>query len=411
MSEMGLEEAHTEDSEALKRSSSGCPALNDEVHCLVTVLPALETPERHAVIEKINKIKDEARKLEIPHVVVITKVDEACPAVKNDLEMIYWSKTIKRNVDKCTSELGDHTDYVFPVKNYHDESDLNNNVDILLLSALQHIIKCADNHVKHMEPKFMMSHDGQGGSSGPSFSVAGSNRAAARGHQVPEGSQTRPEEVMMSHDGQGGSSGPSFSVAGSNRAAARGHQVPEGSQTRPEEVMMSHDGQGGSSGPSFSVAGSNRAAARGHQVPEGSQTRPEEVMMSHDGQGGSSGPSFSVAGSNRAAARGHQVPEGSQTRPEESLKPRQHEASCRRQNQINRQGHQPSLGNRPDMPEQEMSISWTEKGCFAPAVVKRMLWRWQHERVTQTLAKLLGFYTCPQSSHMVKCTGVQSGSD
>ena len=36
---------------------------------------------------------------------------------------------------------------IFPVKNYHDEINLNNDIDSLILSAMKHIITAGENHV------------------------------------------------------------------------------------------------------------------------------------------------------------------------------------------------------------------------------------------------------------------------
>ncbi|KAF4075391.1 hypothetical protein AMELA_G00233930 [Ameiurus melas] len=128
------------------------PSLNDKVHCLVFVLPA----ERISIIlsEIIIKMKEilkKARELEIPVVVIMSKVDEACPLVKEDLKMIYRSRTIKEKMQKCNSRLGVPLNYIFPVKNYHEEINNSAETDILILMALTNILNFANDFVERTE--------------------------------------------------------------------------------------------------------------------------------------------------------------------------------------------------------------------------------------------------------------------
>ncbi|XP_073722333.1 interferon-induced protein 44-like isoform X2 [Misgurnus anguillicaudatus] len=80
----------------------------------------------------------------IPQVIVMTKVDEACPLVKNDLRKIYTSKKIKNRMEKCSIEVGVPMTNIFPVKNYHDEIDTNDEVDVLILKAVDQIVRSAN---------------------------------------------------------------------------------------------------------------------------------------------------------------------------------------------------------------------------------------------------------------------------
>ncbi|KAL2101725.1 hypothetical protein ACEWY4_003486 [Coilia grayii] len=131
------------------------PTLNDQVHCLVSVLPAdrigmMDTEEVHAVISKLREIRKKASDLKIPQVVLMTMVDNTCPQVKEDLKNIYRSKKIKGKMQECTNKLGVPMNFVYPVKNYHEEGELHNDIDILLLSALKNIVNFANDHVEEM---------------------------------------------------------------------------------------------------------------------------------------------------------------------------------------------------------------------------------------------------------------------
>ncbi|KAG7477857.1 hypothetical protein MATL_G00074060 [Megalops atlanticus] len=89
----------------------------------------------------------------IPQVVILTKVDEACPLVKTDIKKVYTSKYIKQQMEKCSAMLGTPMNCILPVKNYHDEIDLNNQIDELLLKALKHIVNFANDYVMTVAEK------------------------------------------------------------------------------------------------------------------------------------------------------------------------------------------------------------------------------------------------------------------
>ncbi|XP_063074576.1 interferon-induced protein 44-like [Engraulis encrasicolus] len=127
------------------------PTLNDKIHCLVAVLPAdkiaMMDNDSDSVISKMHKMRKEAAALKIPQVVVMTMVDQACTEVKKDRKMIYRSKKIKEKMQECSNKLGVPMSCVYPVKNYHEEIELDDDIDILLLSALTSILGFSNDYV------------------------------------------------------------------------------------------------------------------------------------------------------------------------------------------------------------------------------------------------------------------------
>ncbi|XP_066511950.1 interferon-induced protein 44-like [Hoplias malabaricus] len=125
------------------------PSLNDQVHCLVSVLPAdkisLISDE---VIKKMRAVRERARDLDIPQVVVIPMVDIACPLVSQDIRKVYTSKKIKEKMQECSNRLGVPMNCIFPVKNYSEE--VNNNVclDVLILMAITNIVTFANDYIE-----------------------------------------------------------------------------------------------------------------------------------------------------------------------------------------------------------------------------------------------------------------------
>uniref|UniRef100_A0A671LGW2 Interferon-induced protein 44-like n=1 Tax=Sinocyclocheilus anshuiensis TaxID=1608454 RepID=A0A671LGW2_9TELE len=124
------------------------PSLNDRIHCLVAVIPANSISlMEQIVIDQLRKVRQKARDLGIPQVIIMTKVDEVCPLVKGNLEKVYASKKIKEKMDECSMRLGVPVNCIFPVKNYHDEDPGNTKMDILILKALLNIVNFASDYV------------------------------------------------------------------------------------------------------------------------------------------------------------------------------------------------------------------------------------------------------------------------
>ncbi|KAL7866151.1 hypothetical protein SRHO_G00113980 [Serrasalmus rhombeus] len=72
------------------------PTLNDQIHCLVSVIAADKVALMDdKVIQKMKTIRAEASKLKIPQLVFMTRMDKVCKMTQEDLTKIYQSKKIK----------------------------------------------------------------------------------------------------------------------------------------------------------------------------------------------------------------------------------------------------------------------------------------------------------------------------
>ncbi|XP_046907346.1 interferon-induced protein 44-like [Hypomesus transpacificus] len=123
------------------------PELKDRIHCVVYIMDAckvkLLSPK---LLEKLTAIRKKVNHIGVPQLVLLTKVDEACPLVNNDLTKVYYSHYIRKIMSEVSVCLGVPEASVLPVKNYSREVDLDLNMNILLLSALVHMMRFTDNY-------------------------------------------------------------------------------------------------------------------------------------------------------------------------------------------------------------------------------------------------------------------------
>ncbi|XP_053333103.1 interferon-induced protein 44-like [Clarias gariepinus] len=120
------------------------PNVSDQIFCLVYIIAANNVSLIDVkIINKMKQIREAASELNLPQVIIMTKVDEACPLVKNDITKVYTSKKIKEKMETCKDLLGVPMSHIFPVKNYHEEIDTVNDLDVLILKALEQIVNIA----------------------------------------------------------------------------------------------------------------------------------------------------------------------------------------------------------------------------------------------------------------------------
>ncbi|XP_036418562.1 interferon-induced protein 44-like [Colossoma macropomum] len=128
------------------------PNPSDKVHCLVSILPADAISRMdQCVIEKMKTVRKRASELNIPQVIVLTKVDNACEIVNRDMRKLYYSKRIKQKVEESSNKLGIPWSNIYPVKNYHAEITEDANVDVIILMALRDIVNFANDYVKDLQ--------------------------------------------------------------------------------------------------------------------------------------------------------------------------------------------------------------------------------------------------------------------
>ncbi|XP_053388784.1 interferon-induced protein 44-like isoform X2 [Mercenaria mercenaria] len=124
------------------------PGLDEKIHCVALVQDAsmvdtlqVLSPE---VTKNIKEMQTVMNSLDIPQVVILSKIDSICEATKQDAANAFRSA----KVEKCVSEvLGLPKNMVFPMKNYENECQLDPSIDTMALLTLKGILNNCDAHL------------------------------------------------------------------------------------------------------------------------------------------------------------------------------------------------------------------------------------------------------------------------
>nr|XP_055073505.1 interferon-induced protein 44-like isoform X1 [Misgurnus anguillicaudatus]XP_055073506.1 interferon-induced protein 44-like isoform X1 [Misgurnus anguillicaudatus] len=135
-----------------EQKSSRPSSLQQKIHCVVYIIDATKISLMSSKLEeKLAAIRKKVNSLSVPQIVLMTKVDEACPLVEEDLQKVYVSSYIKTKVQEVSSRLGVPVSCVLPVKNYSQELELNLNCDLLLLTAVQQMLNYAEDYLDDVD--------------------------------------------------------------------------------------------------------------------------------------------------------------------------------------------------------------------------------------------------------------------
>ncbi|XP_039667074.1 interferon-induced protein 44-like isoform X6 [Perca fluviatilis] len=130
------------------------PELKDEIHCVVYVTDACKVSIMPTKLElKLEAIRRKVNSMGIPQLILLTKVDEACTFVSQDVRNIYKSCYIEEMMQEVSARLGVPMSCVVPVKNYSKEFELDLNCDILLLTAVIQMLRAADSYFDELSDR------------------------------------------------------------------------------------------------------------------------------------------------------------------------------------------------------------------------------------------------------------------
>ncbi|CAI5675140.1 unnamed protein product [Oreochromis niloticus] len=127
------------------------PTLNDKVHVLVCVIDANKVKLlSDDIMKKMRTVRLAASDMGIPQMAILTRIDEACPEVKENIRNVYKSSCLKVQMEIVSASLGIPLYCIFPVKNYHSEIQTDDDVDTLILAALKQMIDFGEDYVNNL---------------------------------------------------------------------------------------------------------------------------------------------------------------------------------------------------------------------------------------------------------------------
>ncbi|XP_035504770.1 interferon-induced protein 44-like [Scophthalmus maximus] len=130
------------------------PSRNDKIHCVAFVVDASKIGTYpKGLSSALQQLREHISDLGVHQVALLTHVDTICPETAKDVTQVYKSARIQVTMGKAAALLGMSTSYIVPVKNYSSELDVDVNTDVLLLSAVDHILQYADLYFQDSTPK------------------------------------------------------------------------------------------------------------------------------------------------------------------------------------------------------------------------------------------------------------------
>ncbi|XP_014850896.1 PREDICTED: interferon-induced protein 44-like isoform X1 [Poecilia mexicana] len=130
------------------------PSLRDRIHCVAFMVDASKISSYHTGFgSTFKQLREYISELGVHQVALLTHVDQICPETARDVSNVYKSLSVRDTMNKAGALLGMSTSYIVPVKNYASELDLDLNTDVLLLSAVDHILQYVDMFFQDYAPR------------------------------------------------------------------------------------------------------------------------------------------------------------------------------------------------------------------------------------------------------------------
>ena len=83
----------------------------------------------------------------VPLKIILTKIDKICSEVEDNSSNVFKSKGIKEQVDNVSQLFGIPRNHVLLVKNYESEIEMKQNVNILALMTLRHLLRATRDYM------------------------------------------------------------------------------------------------------------------------------------------------------------------------------------------------------------------------------------------------------------------------
>ncbi|XP_053353471.1 interferon-induced protein 44-like [Clarias gariepinus] len=121
------------------------PSMQEKIHAVVYVMDACKVNVlSDKLIEKLSAFRRKANHMGVQQMVLLTKVDEVCHLAGEDMKYVYRSDYLRKTIQEVSVCLGISPASVVPVKNYSKELEVEPHTDIMLLNAVQQILRTAE---------------------------------------------------------------------------------------------------------------------------------------------------------------------------------------------------------------------------------------------------------------------------
>ncbi|KAM4628896.1 interferon-induced protein 44 isoform 2-T2 [Polymixia lowei] len=131
------------------------PSLRDKMHCVVFVVDASKLTSYHKGLGiTFQQLREHISDLGVHQVALLTHVDQVCQETARDVTQVYKSSAIQKLITEAAALLGMSPSYIVPVRNYSCELALEEGTDVLLLSAVDHILQYVQLYFQdHLAPE------------------------------------------------------------------------------------------------------------------------------------------------------------------------------------------------------------------------------------------------------------------
>lgn len=124
------------------------PNLGNKIHCVCFVFDGnTATIMSEKMLEKVKGLQTKVRQKGLPQAIVLTKIDNVCSYVEEDVTNVYQSDRIRELVNQVSNIFGVPRSFILPLKNYEKEIDVKTEVSILALQTLKRLLLSTENHL------------------------------------------------------------------------------------------------------------------------------------------------------------------------------------------------------------------------------------------------------------------------
>ncbi|XP_052811984.1 interferon-induced protein 44-like [Mya arenaria] len=130
------------------------PKLSHKMHCVVFVQDGSTVDDiSKPMLHKLESYQNLFNRKEIPQAVIVTKIDKLCEKTEENVNNTFISQTVKEAVEKVSELFKFPRNNIWPIKNYEEEVESDESINILALLAVRQILFFAEDYLETMNVK------------------------------------------------------------------------------------------------------------------------------------------------------------------------------------------------------------------------------------------------------------------